>query len=82
MCYNCYHTQGRVKRAWKCTHIEKYHYANGFCKTCYHNLYSKKRYRNKKEKENFKEDDDYYKFNFSGIDNFEENIVIDLINDS
>ncbi len=35
MCYNCYHRQGRNKKAWVCTHSDKPHYAKGLCNSCY-----------------------------------------------
>jgi len=42
MCNNCYHSNGRNKKAWKCLHIEKAHYAQGVCQTCYHSKYTSK----------------------------------------
>jgi hypothetical protein len=41
MCYNCYHRKGRDKKAWKCEHPDKNHYALGFCQNCYHTIYKK-----------------------------------------
>lgn len=41
MCYNCYHSKGRNKKAWKCEHRNKMHYAKGLCQNCYHTLYKK-----------------------------------------
>lgn len=41
MCNNCYHSNGRNKKAWKCSHISKAHYALGVCQTCYQSKYSK-----------------------------------------
>jgi len=41
MCYNCYHRLGRDKKAWKCEHTDKIHYARGLCQNCYHTLYKK-----------------------------------------
>ena len=35
MCSNCYHNQGRTKKAWLCPHQDKAHYARGKCQTCY-----------------------------------------------
>jgi hypothetical protein len=35
MCYNCYHRQGRNKKAWECGHRNKPHYAKGLCNSCY-----------------------------------------------
>lgn len=42
MCNNCYHSNGRNKKAWKCTHYEKAHYALGVCQTCYQSKYTSK----------------------------------------
>jgi len=39
MCNNCYHKQGRAKRAWLCPHSKKAHYAKGLCQNCYLNQY-------------------------------------------
>lgn len=39
MCYNCYQSKGRDKKAWNCEHLNKPHYAKGLCKNCYHSLY-------------------------------------------
>jgi hypothetical protein len=39
MCNNCYHKQGRSKRAWLCPHTQKSHYAKGKCQQCYLNEY-------------------------------------------
>ena len=36
-CYNCYHKEGRVKKAWVCEHSTKPHYAHGLCHNCYQN---------------------------------------------
>jgi hypothetical protein len=41
MCNNCYHSRGRKKRAWKCQHKEKFHYAHGLCQNCYQYNYCK-----------------------------------------
>jgi hypothetical protein len=41
MCYNCYHSKGRDKKAWKCIHNNKMHYAKGLCLNCYHSIYKK-----------------------------------------
>jgi hypothetical protein len=35
MCFNCYHSKGRNKKAWKCEHSDKLHYALGLCRACY-----------------------------------------------
>ena len=35
MCNNCYHSSGRNKKAWKCRHVHKSHYALGICQACY-----------------------------------------------
>ena len=50
MCNNCYHNIGRNRKAWKCEHKNKIHYALGICQTCYHYKYSKKRNHVKKNK--------------------------------
>lgn len=42
MCNNCYHSNGRNKKAWKCSHTEKPHYALGVCQTCYQSKYTSK----------------------------------------
>jgi len=39
MCNNCYHKQGREKKAWLCQHTKKPHYAKGKCQNCYLNQY-------------------------------------------
>ena len=36
-CYNCYHREGRQKKAWNCPHSSKAHYALGLCHNCYQN---------------------------------------------
>ncbi len=41
MCSNCYHSRGRDKKAWKCPHTDKIHYALGFCQNCYQANYTK-----------------------------------------
>ena len=43
MCANCYHRQGRTKKAWKCPHTTKTHYSKGLCKYCYLAEYYKAR---------------------------------------
>ena len=43
MCVNCYHRQGRTKKAWKCAHTHKMHYSKGLCKFCYLASYYKNR---------------------------------------
>lgn len=45
MCNNCYHILGRNKKAWKCDHGDRPHYALGICQTCYQYKYSKIRNR-------------------------------------
>ena len=40
MCSNCYHKQGRIKKAWLCIHKNKPHYAKGKCHICYLNCYN------------------------------------------
>ncbi len=42
MCNNCYHSNGRNKKAWKCSHLQKPHYALGVCQTCYQSKYTTK----------------------------------------
>jgi len=42
MCNNCYHSKGRNKKAWKCSHTHKPHYALGVCQTCYQLKYANK----------------------------------------
>ena len=42
MCNNCYHTSGRYKKAWKCKHVHKSHYALGLCQSCYQIKYMSK----------------------------------------
>ena len=39
MCNNCYHSIGRNKKAWKCSHTTKSHYALGVCQNCYQSRY-------------------------------------------
>ena len=41
MCSNCYHSRGRDKKAWKCPHKDKIHYALGVCQNCYQTNYAK-----------------------------------------
>ena len=41
MCNNCYHSKGRGKKAWKCPHKTKTHYALGICQNCYQADYTK-----------------------------------------
>ena len=43
MCVNCYHRQGRTKKAWNCPHTNKTHYSKGLCKYCYLANYYKNR---------------------------------------
>lgn len=42
MCNNCYHSNGRNKKSWKCVHVERPHYALGVCQTCYQLKYNSK----------------------------------------
>ena len=42
MCSNCYHSKGRSKKPWNCSHINKPHYALGLCQNCYQMNYIKK----------------------------------------
>jgi hypothetical protein len=42
MCYNCYHRQGRDKKAWNCRHSTKPHYALGMCHNCYQNIHTER----------------------------------------
>jgi len=42
MCSNCYHSKGRKKKPWNCSHITKAHYALGVCQNCYQMNYIKK----------------------------------------
>lgn len=42
MCNNCYHLIGRNKKAWKCSHTNKSHYALGVCQNCYQARYVNK----------------------------------------
>lgn len=39
MCDNCYHAKGRFKKAWKCVHKNKAHFAKGVCQNCYQIIY-------------------------------------------
>lgn len=52
MCNNCYHKQGRNKKATKCPHKEKQNYAKGKCQNCYLNDYHKVKRRMKKQQAN------------------------------
>lgn len=53
MCNNCYHTTGRDKKAWKCEHLNKSHYAKGLCLQCYQaNKDNKKKAENNNENDN------------------------------
>lgn len=49
MCNNCYHKQGRNKKATKCPHKERQNYAKGKCQNCYLNDYHKVKRRMKKQ---------------------------------
>lgn len=42
MCNNCYHTNGRNKKPWKCSHLQKSHFILGVCQTCYQSKYTTK----------------------------------------
>jgi len=46
-CYNCYHREGRNKKAWACAHVNKSHYALGLCHNCYQNNMVKKSRKSK-----------------------------------
>ena len=52
MCSNCYHSKGRSKKPWKCSHINKTHYALGLCQNCYQMAYIKKQNINKSNNNN------------------------------
>ena len=49
MCNNCYHKQGRNKKATNCPHTERQNYAKGKCQNCYLNDYHKVKRRLKKQ---------------------------------
>jgi hypothetical protein len=49
MCNNCYHKQGRNKKATKCPHKDRQNYAKGKCQNCYLNDYHKVKRRMKKQ---------------------------------
>lgn len=49
MCNNCYHKQGRNKKATKCPHRDRQNYAKGKCQNCYLNDYHKVKRRMKKQ---------------------------------
>ena len=49
MCNNCYHKQGRNKKATKCPHRDRQNYAKGKCQNCYLNDYHKVKRRQRKE---------------------------------
>lgn len=49
MCNNCYHKQGRNKKATKCPHSDRQNYAKGKCQNCYLNDYHKVKRRMKKQ---------------------------------
>jgi hypothetical protein len=46
-CYNCYHKDGREKKAWMCPHTIKAHYAHGLCHNCYQNNHIEMKNRKK-----------------------------------
>lgn len=48
MCNNCYHKQGRNKKATKCPHKDRQNYAKGKCQNCYLNDYHKVKRKMKK----------------------------------
>jgi len=50
MCNNCYHKQGRNKKATVCPHTDRQNYAKGKCQNCYLNDYHKNKRKMKKEK--------------------------------
>lgn len=50
MCNNCYHKQGRNKKATNCPHKDRQNYAKGKCQNCYLNDYHKVKRRMKKQK--------------------------------
>lgn len=60
MCNNCYHKQGRNKKATKCPHKDRQNYAKGKCQNCYLNDYHKVKRRMKKQqsKSSIKVDDE------------------------
>ncbi|CDW83071.1 UNKNOWN [Stylonychia lemnae] len=43
MCRNCYHREGRNKRATDCPHLDRKLYAKGQCKNCYLSIYHKEK---------------------------------------
>jgi hypothetical protein len=49
MCNNCYHKQGRNKKATHCPHEERQNYAKGKCQNCYLNDYHKIKRKMKKQ---------------------------------
>ena len=77
MCNNCYHTAGRNKKAWKCGHIEKPHYALGICQTCYQYKYSKIRNRSTKSKKLVKKVENIKEIINENI-KLNQNIIIDF----
>ena len=66
MCNNCYHKQGRNKKATKCSHKDRQNYAKGKCQNCYLNDYHKvkRRLRNDSIKPAVKDDQDTERKNF------------------
>lgn len=50
MCVNCYHREGREKKAWVCLHTSRVHYSKGLCKQCYLANYYQKRAQIRQQK--------------------------------
>ena len=48
-CNNCYHKQGRNKKATNCPHSDRQNYAKGKCQNCYLNDYHKVKRKMKKQ---------------------------------
>jgi len=59
MCNNCYHSNGRDKKAWKCEHTKKSHYALGICQNCYQSRYMSKTKKYEKNINTESEPEDY-----------------------
>jgi hypothetical protein len=82
MCNNCYHSKGRNKKAWKCSHINKTHYALGVCQNCYQLKYAKKvkkgeeENNNKTNSSNHSISDDFERINSTeNINNFKNKFL-------